>query len=144
MEEKKKSKIWWVIILVGVVLFIFWYLYIAFLVWNVSNIWQKIKCPTYPVDYEYEWVIKAEYKWLVLIDWVYSYTDFNELHSWCFWDAWLPVGRFICPDWSSYNSWANKEETWEWILDMEEDNCYYADSDVSMLKAIYDEKHRED
>lgn len=117
---------------------------IAFLVWNVSNIWKKIKCPTYPVDYEYEWVIKAEYKSLVLIDWVYRYTNYNELYSWCFWDVWLPVGRFTCSDWNAYNSSANKEETWEWILDMEEDACYYADDDVSMLKAIYDEKHRED
>ena len=119
-------------------------LVIAFLVWNVSNVWRTIKCPTYPVGYEYEWVIKAEYKSLVLIDWVYRYTDYNELYSWCFWDVWLPVGRFTCSDWSTYNSWANKEETWEWILDMEEYSCYYAGDDESMLKTIYDEKHKED
>ena len=141
MEKKIKTKIWLVILWVIVVLFLFWY---TFLIWNVSNIWRTIKCPTYPVGYEYEWVIKAEYKSLVLIDWVYSYTDYNELYSWCFWDAWLPVGKRTCTDWNIYNSWANKEETWEWILDMEEDNCYYADDDISMLKAIYDEKHRED
>ena len=141
MKKKIKTKIWLVILWVIVVLFLFWY---TFLIWNVSNIWRTIKCPTYPVGYEYEWVIKAEYKSLVLIDWVYSYTDYNELYSWCFWDAWLPVGKRTCTDWNIYNSWANKEETWEWILDMEEDNCYYADDDISMLKAIYDEKHRED
>jgi hypothetical protein len=27
---------------------------------------------------------------------------------------------------------------------MEEDNCYYADDDISMLKTIYNEKHKED
>ena len=136
---KKEIISCWIIIIIIVLIILYWYF-----IWNVSNIWKRIKCPTYPVDYEYEWVIKAEYKSLVLIDWVYRYTDYNELYDWCFWDAWLPEGKFTCPDWNIYNSWANKEETWEWILDMEEDACYYADDDVSMLKAIYDEKHRED
>ena len=138
-----KNKIinsWIVIIIIVIILWGFLFSYSIL----KSNIWKRIKCPTYPVDYEYEWVIKAEYKSLVLIKWVYRYTDFNELYSWCFWDAWLPVGQFTCSDWNIYNSWANKEETWERILDMEEDACYYADNDVSMLKAIYDEKHKED
>ena len=140
-EKKTKIKVWlialWVVIILS-------FLAILFFIQNSSNVWKKIKCPTYPVDYEYEWVVKAEYKSLVLIDWVYRYTDYNELYSWCFWDAWLPVGRYVCSDWNIYNSWANKEDTWEWILDMEEDNCYYADDDISMLKTIYNEKHRED
>lgn len=140
-EKKTKIKVWLIVLWVVIILS---FLTILFFIQNSSNVWKKIKCPTYPVDYEYEWVIKAEYKSLVLIDWVYRYTDYNELYSWCFWDAWLPVGQFTCTDWNTYNSWANKEETWEWILDMEEDNCYYADDDISMLKTIYNEKHRED
>ena len=140
-EKKTKIKARLIVLWVVVMLFIFGY---AFFIRNASNVWKKIKCPTYPVGYEYEWVIKAKYKSLVLIDWVYSYTDYNELYSWCFWDAWLPVGKRTCADWNIYNSWANKEEIWEWILDMEEDACYYTDDDVSMLKAIYDEKHRDD
>ena len=138
-----KNKIincWVIIIIIAIIL---WGIFFSYSILK-SNVWRKIKCPTYPVDYEYEWVIKAEYKSLVLIDWVYSYTDFNELYDWCFWDAWLPVGRYICSDWSEYNSWANKEEAWEWVLDMKEDACYYVDDYESMLKAIYDERHRED
>lgn len=141
MKEKKKYDFyaWLVVISIIILLFVLGY---GFLIWWVSNIWKIIKCPTYPVDYEYEWVIKVEYKSLVLIEWVYRYTDFNELYSWCFWDAWLPVAKFTCSDWNIYNSWANKEEVWERILDMEEDNCYYADDDISMLKAIYKEKQK--
>ncbi len=121
---KKKSKIWLIIIWIVVVLFLFGY---AYLIWNVSNIWRKIKCPTYPVSEEYEWVIKAEYKSLILIDWTYSYVDYDEVYSWCYRDAWLWESRLICPDW--YNSWARIKEEWERVLDMKEDLCYYADSD---------------
>lgn len=138
--KKKIINCWVVIVIIAIIL---WGIFFSYSILK-SNIWERIKCPTYPVGYEYEWVIKAEYKSLVLIDWVYRYTNYNELHDWCFWDAWLPEGKFICADWSEYNSWANKEEIWERVLDMEEDACYYTDDDVSMLKAIYDEKHRED
>ena len=95
MEEKKKSKLRWIIILVGVVLFISWYLYIAYLVWGVSNIWKEIKCPTYPVDEEYEWTIKAEYKGLILIDWTYSHIDWDKVYDWCYRDAWLEDNTLI-------------------------------------------------
>lgn len=123
---------------------------IAIILWGIlfsysilkSNVWKKIKCPTYPVDYEYEWVIKAEYKSLVLIDWTYGYIDFDKVYDWCYRDAWLEENKLVCPNW--YDSWARIEEKWEWVLDIEEDHCYYIDDDVSMLKAIYDEKHRED
>lgn len=141
MEDKKKSKIkkvWLIILWVVVVLFLFWY---AFLIWNVSNIWKKVKCPTYPIDYEYEWTIKAEYKSLILIDWTYNHIDWNKVYDWCYRDAWLEDNSLVCPEW--YNSWARIEETWEWVLDKEEDHCYYVDDDESMLKAIYDERHRE-
>ena len=142
MGEKKESKLRWIIILVGVVLFISWYLYVAYLVWGVSNIWKKVKCPTYPVDEEYIWVIKAEYKSLILVDWTYSHIDWDGVYDWCYRDAWLEDNTLVCPNW--YNSWARIEETWEWVLDIEENHCYYPDSDVSMLKAIYDERHRDD
>ena len=142
MWEKKKSKLRWIIILVGVVLFIFFYLYAAFLVWDVSNIWKRIKCPTHPIDYEYEWTIKAEYKSLILINWTYSYIDWNEVYSWCYRDAWLEDNKLVCPNW--YNSWARIKEKWEWVLDMKEDHCYYAGSDYSMLKAIYEERQNKD
>lgn len=142
MKEGNKLQSRLVVIWVAVLLFIFFYLYLAFLVWDVSNIWKKIKCPTLPIDEEYEWVIKAEYKSLVLIDWTYSHIDWNEVYDWCYRDAWLEDNSLVCPNW--YNSWARIEEKWEWVLDMKEDNCYYADSDVSMLKAIYEEKHNKD
>ena len=142
MQEEKKSKlqsrilaIWWVL----VVLLIFWY---AFLIWNVSNIWKRIKCPTYPIDEEYEWIIKAEYKSLVLIDWTYSHIDFDKVYSWCYRDAWLEDNSLVCPNW--YNSWARIEEKWERVLDMKEDHCYSANSDESMLEAIYEERHKKD
>lgn len=130
------------IILVGVVLFISWYIYIAYLVWGASNIWKKVKCPTYSVDEEYVWVIKAEYKSLILVDWTYSHIDWDKVYDWCYRDAWLEDNKLVCPNW--YNSWARIEEKWERVLDKKEDHCYYADSDVSMLKAIYDERHNKD
>lgn len=142
MEEKKKSKLWWIIILVGVILFISWYIYVAYLVWGVSNIWKKVKCPTYPVDEEYVWTIKAEYKSLILVDWTYSHIDWDGVYDWCYRDAWLEDNKLVCPNW--YNSWARIEEKWERVLDKKEDHCYYADSDESMLKAIYDERHSKD
>ena len=94
-----------------------------------------------PVGYEYEWIIKSEYKSMVLVDWVYRYVDYDKVYDWCYWDAWLEENKLVCPNW--YNSWAWIEEKWERVLDMKEDACYYADDDVSMLKAIYDEKHKE-
>lgn len=134
---KKKIINCWIIIIILVLIILYGYL-----IWNVSNIWKRIKCPTYPVDEEYEWVIKAEYNSLVLIDWTYSHIDFDKVYDWCYWDAWLDENKLVCPNW--YNSWAWIKDKWEFILDMEEDSCYDADSDESMLKAIYDEKHRED
>lgn len=138
-EKKTKIKARLIVLWVVVMSFIFGY---AFFIRNASNIWKKIKCPTYPIDYEYEWIIKAKYKSLVLIDWTYSHIDWDKVYSWCYRDAWLEDNSLVCPNW--YNSWAWIEEKWERVLDMEEDNCYYADDDISMLKTIYNEKHKED
>ena len=136
-----KNKIincWVVIIIIAIML---WGIFFVYSILN-SNIWRIIKCPTYPVDEEYVWTIKAEYKGLILVDWTYSHIDWNKVYDWCYRDAWLEDNSLVCPDW--YNSWARIEETWEWVLDIEENYCYYPDSDESMLKAIYDERHRED
>lgn len=136
-----KNKIincWIVIVIITIIL---WGIFFIYSILN-SNIWRKIKCPTYPIDYEYVWTIKAEYKGLILIDWTYSHIDWNKVYDWCYRDAWLEDNSLVCPEW--YNSWARIEETWEWVLDREEDHCYYVDDDESMLKAIYDERHRED
>ena len=136
-----KNKIincWVIIIIIAIIL---WGIFFVYFILN-SNIWRKIKCPTYPVDEEYVWTIKAEYKSLILVDWTYSHIDWDKVYDWCYRDAWLEDNSLVCPDW--YNSWARIEETWEWVLDIEENHCYYPDSDVSMLKTIYDEKHRED
>lgn len=140
MEKKTKTKVWLVVIwLVLIALFITCLFIISL---DASNVWKKIKCPTYPVDEEYEWVIKAEYKSLVLIDWTYSHIDWNEVYDWCYRDAWLEDNSLVCPNW--YNSWARIEEKWERVLDMKEDHCYSANSDESMLEAIYEERHNKD
>ena len=106
-----------------------------------SNVWRTIKCPTMAIDYEYEWVIKAEYKTLMLVDWIHRYVNWWTMYDWCYYDAWLKENKLICPDW--YDSWAWVEDKWEFVLDMEEDLCYYVDDDISMLKAIYKEMHTE-
>lgn len=136
-----KNKIincWIVIIIIAIIL---WGIFFIYSILN-SNIWRKIKCPTYPIDEEYEWTIKAEYKSLILIDWTYGHIDWDKVYDWCYRDAWLEDNSLVCPEW--YNSWARIEEKWERVLDKEEDHCYYVDDDESMLKAIYDERHRED